>query len=201
MTDPHGQSGQSGQDGSYAELDTFTDYDRALLEDRWHREVARTQTPIGGGIVQAYERREIFTFHEPEIGTLRFDVRGIKRALLDGRLKASMYRIEIDPKFYEHVLANNGVEPERIGKLSERDLQRPGIMIQWPHGHSTLIDGNHRLCGLYRRGVKTFRFLLVNVMDAVPFMCRPGDERRLFDSDKEADGDAIRLHSQVWIDD
>jgi hypothetical protein len=181
----------------YADPDKFTDHDRALLEDEHGREIAAIRTQLGKGLVQIFEKRETFSFEHPDLGTLRFDVHSIKKALLEGRLVPHMFKIKIEPDFYEHVLNNNGVEAERLDKLSDRDLQRPGIMVTWPDGHSTLIDGNHRMCGLYKRGVTLFRFLMVPVMDCVPFMARPGDEERLFGTDDNA----IRVAGKVWLED
>jgi hypothetical protein len=188
---------KKGTEGAYAQADSFTELDRKLLTDHQHREVARQHTLLAGGILESYERREIFTFHHPEVGTWRFDVRLIKNALLDGRLEPNMLRLDtIGDAFYQHVIKNNGVDPARLRTLSERDLHRPGIFIAWPDG-STLIDGNHRMCRLYQLG-RPFRFLLVPVEKCGPFMCRPGDEHRLFGEPAEGD---IRLHSDVHIED
>src|SRR5262249_23067420 len=152
------------------EPDMFTDADRNMLRDLQHREQERVITKVAevahGTIVKGYERREIFSFHEPSFGAFQFDVRGIKDSIVADRIPASMYRVEEIPEdFYQHVLANNGVEPDRLAKFSERDLERPGIMVRWPHGETTLIDGNHRLCRRHQLGIKTFRFLLVEVAD------------------------------------
>lgn len=180
----------------YANPDKFTDYDRALMEDPHGLEVARTRTVINESIVQVFEKRECFTFTHPDLGDIRFDVHSIKRALLDGRLKAQMWKVEVPTDFYEHVLKNNGVEPERLETLTERDLQRPGIMIGWPDGHSTLIDGNHRLCGLYKRGVTAFRFFMVSIFDCTKFMCRPGEEASMF----EGEPNEKTIAGKVWVE-
>jgi hypothetical protein len=71
--------------------------------------------------------------------------------------------------------------PERLPKISPgRDLDRPGIMVDWGNGYQTMIDGNHRLCRRHQLGLGNFRFLLVPVSACLPHMCRPGDEERLF---------------------
>lgn len=194
--------------GTFCEKDEFTDADRELLRDLQIREVARVEESAhkfddGGEIVKGWERRECYTFTAPEIGTLRFDIRGIKDAIVDGRINVQAFKMTpIDPAFYEHVLKNNGVEEPRIAQIGGRDLDRPGIMVMWPDGHSSLIDGNHRMCKRYRLGLESFRFLMVNVLDCVPHMCRPGDEARLFERRYEHDPRYVEtLHSEVRMED
>jgi hypothetical protein len=186
--------------GMMAEPDSFTEADHEALCDPHYREKARTIEQVtevdDGYVVQSHERREVFTFDAPGIGTWRFDVRGIKDAIRLHRIPAWMMRLpEVPESFYQHVLNNNGVELQRLPKVTEHDLTRPGIMVHWPNGYSTLIDGNHRLCARYRRDMKDFRFLIVDVADCAPFMCRPGEEDKLFD---RLDGE--RLHSEIQIE-
>ena len=103
---------------------------------------------------------------------------------------------EIPESFYRHVLDNNGVEAARLAEITDRDLDRPGILVMWPDNQSTLIDGNHRLCRRYNLGLPGFRFLIVDVHDCAPFMCRPGDEAKLF---PEPEGAEV-LHTEVRIE-
>lgn len=174
-------------EGMQANVDKFTTADIEALRARHYSERPRTETFVreveGGTIVQGEERREVFTFEAPGEGSWRFDVRQIKDAIVGGRIKAAMFRIpEVPESFFTHVLEHNGVEPDRLARIQERDLERPGIMVWWGNhdGHSTLIDGNHRLCRRWLLGKKDFRFIMVDVTDLADFMCRPGDEERLF---------------------
>lgn len=192
--------------GMYAEPDIFTAEDRASLRAMNPGRGERTRTieqvvdVHDGTIVASYEKREMFTFEAPGIGTWRFDVRSIKDAIVRGNLLAHMMRLpDVPEHFYSHVLTNNGVESKRLSKLTTADLERPGIMVLWPDGHSTLIDGNHRLCGRYLAGARDFRFLIVDVRDCVPFMCRPGDEEKLFAHEREPGVEL--LHSEIRIED
>lgn len=171
----------------FADHDTITQADLDGLRQLHVTERPRIETVVreveDGTIVQGEERREVFTFNAPETGEWVFDVRQIKDAIVEGRVPATMFRLpEVPEDFYQHVLANNGVEVPRLARVSESDQERPGIMVWWGNeeGHSTLIDGNHRLCARYQRGAKSFRFLLVDVVDLADFMCRPGDEEKLF---------------------
>lgn len=136
-----------------------------------------------GTIVQGEEKREVFSFTAPGEGSWVFDVRSIKDAIASGRISAGMMRLpEVPESFVEHVLTHNGVEPSRLARVSESAAERPGIMVWWgpENGHSTLIDGNHRLLKRRLLGKPDFRFFMVDVVDLKPFMCRPGDENRLF---------------------
>ena len=173
----------------FVDHDTITQADLDGLRLLHVTERPRTEEFVreveGGTIVQGEERREIFSFNAPGTGEWIFDVRQIKDAIVEGRVPAQMFRLpEVPEDFYQHVLTHNGVEEDRLARMVARgsDLDRPGIMVWWgnPEGHSTLIDGNHRLCARYQRGTKDFRFLLVDVVDLADFMCRPGDEERLF---------------------
>ena len=60
-----------------------------------------------------------------------------------------------------------------------------------------MIDGNHRLCRRYQLKLGNFRFLMVDVKDCSPFMCRPGDEKRLFPMDEPG---SETLHSEVRLE-
>jgi len=182
----------------FVELDEFTAADREALRDLNVREQARTESVLQeapeGTYTVGYEKREMFTFHEPSLGTIRFDVRSIKDSILAGRIPAVVYRVNAVPReFYEHVKANNGVEPERLPKINGRDLDRLGIMVNWGE-NQTLIDGNHRMVRRCDLGMPSFRFLLVPVGFCAPHMCRPGDEERLFHRDRPG---VELLHSEL----
>jgi len=193
--------------GMHVELDEFTSKDRRMLRDLQHREEARSYKvamEVGDGtIVQSREKREIFTFSAPDIGTVIFDVRSIKDAIIDGEIPATMYRIdgETPEHFYQHILHNNGVDPERLAQFSGRDLKRPGIMVMWPHGESSMIDGNHRLCRRYELKVPNFRFLMIEATDCLRYMCRPGEEKELFERDRVRPAGYELLHSEVRQED
>ena len=64
--------------GMFVELDEFTAADREALRDLNVREQARTESVLQeapeGTYTVGYEKREMFTFHEPSLGTIRFDV-------------------------------------------------------------------------------------------------------------------------------
>lgn len=171
--------------GMLCEADSFTDADRAMLADLQHRERAHVQKPMGKiagrTLVVGREKRELFTFEAPEVGVFLFDVRGIKDAIVSGQIPARMLRLpEIPEHFYQHILNNHGVVPARLAQFNGRDLERPGIMVAWPHRYQTMIDGNHRLCRRYMLSLHGFRFLMVNAIDCAPMMCRPGEEAELF---------------------
>ena len=65
--------------------DEFRPADRDLLADRQGmeqpRQIEAITTVAEGVIVKASQRRECFTFHAPEVGWFRFDVRSIKDAM------------------------------------------------------------------------------------------------------------------------
>ena len=125
---------------------------------------------------------ETFAFSCPEYGAVTFDVRGIKDALADRKLKFQMYEMALVPDFVEHVRTNNGVEMQRVAGLSVADLERPPIALLWPDGHSSFIDGNHRIVRRWDDGLRTLRFALVPVaLELIPYMCKPGKEEQFID--------------------
>lgn len=186
----------------YCEPDTFTEADRLLLTDIHPREQLRVDEVLAhvpeGTIVCGHERREIFKFSAPEIGMFHFDVRSIKDSIASGRITAEMFKVpEVPQEYYQHILQNGGVETDRLPKINGPDLERPGIMVAWPNGYQTMIDGNHRLCRRVQLGMKTFRFLLVDVLDCTAHMCRPGDEEKLFGA---VDRPGVEvLHSEIKV--
>jgi hypothetical protein len=128
------------------------------------------------------ERREVFHFHEESIGELRFDVRGIKNAIIAGELPVEMYEMTLTQEYYQHILENGGVESDRLPSINIQRAIAPGIIVLWPHGYSTLIDGNHRLVRSWQLGLRTFRYGEIKMQRnwLGRFMCRPGQEAQLF---------------------
>jgi len=189
-------------EGMEAQADAFTPEDFKALRQLARRERPYTMEEMAevpeGTIVMGEESRELFSFEAPEIGQWRFDVRSIKDAIADRRMSAWMFRLDDVPEsFYEHVRTNNGVEPDRLAKITGPDLERPGIMVHWPDGHSTLIDGNHRLVRRGMLGLRGFRFIMVDVKDCAPYMCRPGDEVKLFAKDRPG---VQTLHTEIKVE-
>ena len=186
LDDAHKQTKGRELTMSYAEQKPTLNSDIAAF--KWqhpHLDSRRERLVYGdetGGIIEARISMEIFSFSAPEIGDVTFDVRGIKDALVSGKLKFVMYETEITPEFAEHVRKNNGVEAERIAALTATDLERPGIMVMWPDGHSTLIDGNNRLVRRFDDGLRTLRFASVNVsLEMLPYLCESGQEEKFLD--------------------
>jgi hypothetical protein len=129
-------------------------------------------------IVRKFTAFETFTFTAPDTGTVIFNVRGIKDALAADALEFSMCESALTTALVEHVRANNGVEVEHMARLTAADLERPGILVLWPDGNSTVIDGNNRLVRRWDDGLRTFRFAFVPISQQhmARFMCRPGNE-------------------------
>lgn len=132
---------------------------------------------------------EVFRFSSQEFGDITFDIRGIKDALAAGTITFQMYDSDLDLKMVEHVRQNNGVEPERIAALTAADLERPAIVVLWPDGHSSVIDGNNRLVRRWDDGLKTLRFAAVKVSpELFPYMCDSGNEEQFLDRESAKRG-------------
>lgn len=132
---------------------------------------------------------EVFRFSSLEYGDITFDVRGIKDALAERTIKFQMFETEMDAHMIEHIRKNNGVEPERIASLTAADLERPAIVVLWPDGHSSVIDGNNRLVRRWDDGLKTFRFAAVTVSPGLfPYMCASGNEEQFLDRESKKRG-------------
>lgn len=132
--------------------------------------------------------RETFEFSAPETGTIIFDVRGIKDAMIAGELQFQMCEIEVAEMLYQHIVSKNGVDVEAVAKVTDERSRTPGIVLSWGvFGTHTVIDGNHRLVRRYENGDKRFRCALVQVdRNLLPFMCRPGDERQFLERENDA---------------
>lgn len=147
--------------------------------------VARTDD---GTIVRTHEQREIFSFNTPEVGDVRFDVRGIKDAVVRGDVRGWMLEADLEKGWVEHIRANGGVEVDHMARLTVEDLERPGVAVFWGNGYTTLIDGNNRLVRRWDDGERTFRFLRVDVASIARYMCRPGEEERFFAAAEAREG-------------
>lgn len=85
----------------------------------------------------------------------------IKRDLAAKRVPFQMLRCTCSQEWYEYTLTTNGVEPDHLTRLTEADLERPGIMLGWQPGNVSIVDGAHRLCRRWQLGMVTFETALV----------------------------------------
>lgn len=144
---------------------------------------APTLTLLSDDLVQQYERREVFAFESPDTGSLIFDVRSIKNAMVEGKLKFTMVEVELTADWVEHIRTNGGVEAEHMARLTAKDLRRPGVAIWWGHtGYTTLIDGNNRVVRRWDDGRRTFRCARIEDIGVFRYVCREGEEEQLFDT-------------------
>lgn len=114
--------------------------------------------------VHASPIEETYTLTAKSLGTVHINVTGIKEALAMDRIPFKMFRCHLDQRWYEYTMKSAGVEEEGIERLElGADLDRPGIMIVWTpeYDHTTIVDGNHRLCRRWREGMVTFEFAMV----------------------------------------
>jgi len=152
--------------------------------------VERTIAEFGNQyVVEIKGTFEIFRFTAPEYGEVIFDIRGIKDALAENRLPFQMMQLKLDAGLVEHVRRNNGVEAKRMAELTAADLERPGIMAQWPDQHTSCIDGNNRLVRRWDDGLRTYRFALILMNETIqPYICRPGQEDHFLDRKNQEQG-------------
>lgn len=137
---------------------------------------------------------EIFSFTSP-IGDCTFDVRGIKTALATGKLQFQMMEVDLDSGLVEHVRNNHGVEPKRVAELTAADLERPAIAVFWPNGHTTFIDGNHRMVRRWDSGLRTMRYaLVVLTKEVLPYICDPGNEERFLERERDPRFTTLAVH-------
>lgn len=137
---------------------------------------------IGGDEVIASPIEETYTLTAKSLGTVHINVTGIKEGLAMNRIPFKMYRCHLDQCWYEYTMETSGVEEAGIERLElGADLERPGIMIVWTpeFDHTTIVDGNHRLCRRWREGMRTFEFAMVILPDIQHFV-REDSERDRF---------------------
>lgn len=152
-------------------------YDHPHLDSHAERTVAADGH--GSFIVEQRVTFEIFAFNAEEVGEIIFDVRGIKDALAQRKLKFKMFETPLNAPWVEHLRDKGGVEVERMKSLTAADLARPPIAIYWPNGYTTVIDGNNRIVRRWDDGLRSVRIAVVPLtMTMAPYMCRPGEEEQ-----------------------
>lgn len=167
------------KNGTKARMVDTLPSDIAAFRKSSAQDVPFEQKMITPEILQQSQRLEIFTFSAPETGDIVFNVRGIKDALADRKLPFAIYEVDLTEDWINHIENNNGVEQEKIAKVDDTRINDPGILLLWPWGDSTVIDGNHRMVARWRRGLRIFRFACIHVaLPLLPFMCKPGDEEQ-----------------------
>lgn len=142
-------------------------------------ETNRVDVAPGAYIVQERVCFEIFRFEAEETGVVIFDIRGIKDALADRKLKFQMFDTPLVEPWIEHIRDKGGVEVERMKSLTAADLERPPIAIFWPNGYTTVVDGNNRLVRRWDDGLRNVRMAVVPLTrEMAPYMCREGEEEQ-----------------------
>ncbi len=159
------------------------------------KEQDRIDVAPGAWISEERITFEIFSFHADEVGEIIFDVRGIKDALADRKLRFTMFETPLVEPWIDHIRDKGGVEVERMKTLTAADLERPPIAVFWPNGYTTIIDGNNRLVRRWDDGLRTVRMAVVPIgKEVLPYVCRPGEEEKfLRRRAKEDPRDAVHL--------
>lgn len=185
-----------------AKADTITSADREALQLAHVRERTPTQTvlrDLGNGqkIIRQEQRREIYSFNNPDFGDLVFDVRGLKDALFAERIPLVLYKIDLDQAWVDHIRTNGGVEAWRLPMFTSVELERPGITVLFPDGHIVLVDGNHRLVRRWETGLTTFRFFATHFADCVraELVCERGQQHQFLA--RERDPRMTVLHTEI----
>lgn len=142
-------------------------------------ETDRVDVAPGAYVVQERVVFEIFRFQAEEVGVVIFDIRGIKDALADRKLKFQMFDTPLVEPWIEHIRDKGGVEVERMKSLTAADLERPPIAIFWPNGYTTVVDGNNRLVRRWDDGLRNVRMAVIPLTrEMAPYMCREGEEEQ-----------------------
>ena len=104
---------------------------------------------------------EIYTLTERSLGTVHINVTTIRRAFAKYSIPFRMLECTLNESWYRYTMESSGVEEDGITRIIDLDI--PGIMIAWDEdmSHTTIVDGNHRLCRRWRDGLKTFECAIV----------------------------------------
>ena len=147
------------------------------------REVTPTKT---GFLLRGLNTREIYTLDNERVfgpgPGIAIDVTSIKRLLGRRQVPFKMMRVDLDQRWVDYTYQTGGCEEHGIERLKPEDCTRPGIMIMWRPGATTMIDGNHRLVRTWREGCKTFEMAMVQAVDIIQHVCRQGAEEQLFNN-------------------
>lgn len=109
------------------------------------------------------DKDEFFT-HQDDDGTMRhFPAAAMYRLAEKIRGTTPMIKcvkVRITQTQVDFIRKNMGIEQERLNRLCEPYLSRPGVAIEWggDRGNSiTYIDGNHRIVKLWDMNIKEIK--------------------------------------------
>ena len=109
--------------------------------------------------------QQVFSWHNGDTGqVLHFDIQQIMAlmaAMVPPFDKLRLAEVTIEPVDAERVQHQHGIEEAGLARLSAERLDDPGIMVEYPDGRVTLIDGNHRFVRRYRLGMPAMRMWLL----------------------------------------
>ena len=122
---------------------------------------------------------ECFTYRSPENRVWHFNTTALREWIESDKRRQFVRTWELSKSVADTIMTNNGTEERKIERLSQRlDIYTtPGIAIMWGTGQQTIIDGNHRIVVLYRKGFRTFDTYCVSLEIAEKFLVNmPTDE-------------------------
>ena len=122
------------------------------------------------------------------------DVTSIKRKLARKEVPFQMLRLDLTKEWVDYIIETCQVENEGVERHDAESIKRPGILMDWGGGHTSTIDGSHRLVKSWRIGpigAATFEMAMVFAPWVVEHVCRKGEEEQLFRRMLEARGDGL----------
>lgn len=121
---------------------------------------------------------EIFSFHDGEGKYYHFNATKIRKHIKDNPQAAMFVKTELTEDIYNHVIQNNGVETQKIHSLLAvpEIVAEPILLVEWPDGQHTCIDGNHRLVIHWRLGMRAIGAYVIKLAECEPFLVPFPDE-------------------------
>lgn len=166
-----------GIDTTPAHLEGFA-HRHAMEFDR------RTITSLGGTkfLFSGEQGMEMYELENPIFGKrpVIIDVTSIKKLLARRLVPYQMIRLDLTQEWADYIAETCNVEEAGIERHTVESVRRPGIILEWAHGHTSTIDGSHRLVKSWRLGLKSFEMAMVMAPFIINHTCRPGAEENLF---------------------
>lgn len=88
----------------------------------------------------------------------------------------------------DFLIQHNGVEMPHMDRMSREDAEVPGVLLLWPDGRETIVDGNHRFVKRWLLGLSYMDFYVVTEEQIQPFLLDYPDELAPIEAREPAPG-------------
>lgn len=101
---------------------------------------------------------ELFSHQDLEGVSRHFNTTAMTCAVMARKIQPSLIMLPLERWLVDHILQNNGVEPQHIEAAKAR-AEVPILVVVFPDDTTLIVDGNHRIVARYAMGLPTVEAL------------------------------------------